>query len=46
MKGGNSMAHVQTESEWELEMCGRITEYLAGQIYVDMRFLRRTRNFL
>ena len=24
------MAHVQTESEWELEMCGRITEYLAS----------------
>lgn len=46
MKGGNSMAHVQTESEWELEMCGRITEYLAGQIYVDMRFLEPVLNVL
>lgn len=40
------MAHVQTESEWELEMCGRITEYLAGQIYVDMRFLEPVLNVL
>ena len=40
------MAHVQTESEWELETCGRITEYLAGQIYVDMRFLEPVLNVL
>lgn len=25
------MAHIQTESEWELEMCGKIIDYLAGK---------------
>ena len=33
------MAHVKTESEWQLEMGSRIIDYLAGELYVDMRFL-------
>lgn len=33
------LAHIKTESEWQLEMGGRIIDYLAGELYVDMRFL-------
>ena len=40
------MAHIQTESEWELEMCGKIIDYLAGKIYVDMRFMEPVINVL
>ena len=40
------MAHIQTESEWELEMCGKIVDYLAGKIYVDMRFMEPVLNVL
>ena len=40
------MAHIQTESEWELEMCGKIIDYLAGKIYVDMRFMEPVLNVL
>lgn len=31
MKGDGDMAHIQTESEWELEMCGKIIDYLARE---------------
>ena len=46
MKGDAGMAHIQTESEWELEMCGKIVDYLAGKIYVDMRFMEPVLNVL
>ena len=46
MKGDDGMAHIQTESEWELEMCGKIIDYLAGEIYIDMRFMEPVLNVL
>ena len=46
MKGDAGMAHIQTESEWEIEMCGKIVAYLAGKRYVDMRYMEPVLNVL
>ena len=33
------MAHLQTQSEWEEEMCGKILDFVRNEIYLDLRFL-------
>lgn len=33
------MAHIQTQSEWEAEMAGKILRFIRHELYLDLRFL-------
>ena len=33
------MAHIQTQTEWEEKMAGKIVSYVRDEVYMDLRFL-------
>ena len=33
------MAHIQSQSEWEEEMAGKILQFVRHELYLDLRFL-------
>lgn len=38
-EGERTMAHIQTQTEWEEEMAGKIVSYVRDEVYMDLRFL-------
>lgn len=37
-----SRRHIQTESEWKADIGKRITEYVRGEIYLDLRYMENS----